>query len=449
MRRREFVALLAAASLPARVRGRAPKGNVLVLGAGLAGLAAGYELVFAGHEVTLVEARARPGGRVETLREPFSDGLYAEAGALFVPRSHELTRRYARRFGIALEPAFPLLESRLYYFRGERSSVNPAKRLWERYVIGALAELDSHRDALDGLSAADFLRRRGASVDELALLEAGYLGLFADGMESYSALQLLERAAALQAAGGEERIVGGSDRLAQAFAARLAGRIRYATRVERIEADEKAVAVRVAHDGRVEWLRAERVVCTLPFSVLRTLEFSAPCSAAKARAIAELPYSPVTRVFLQFSHKRWTEDNFHVLTLADLRFRWFFEHTANQAGRRGILEAQAFGAEARRLRGMSEEARVAAALASVEEIFPGARAYFERGVSKCWDEDIWARGAFAYFRPGQVSAFGAALAAVEGRVHFAGEHTSPWPGWMQGALHSGVRAGREVSEALA
>jgi len=366
-----------------------------------------------------------------------------------VPRSHELTRRYARQFGVALEPAFPLFESRLYYFRGERSSVNPATRLWERYVIGALTELDSHRDALDALSAAEFLRRRGASVDELALLEAGYLGLFADGMESYSALQLLERAAALQAAGGEDRIVGGSERLAQAFAARLAGRIRYKTRVDRIEADEKGAAARVMHEAGMEWLRAERIVCTLPFSVLRTLELRAPCSAAKMRAISELPYSPVTRVLLQFSHKRWSEDNLHVLTLADLPFRWFYEHTANQPGSRGILEAQAFGAEARRLSGLSEEARVAAALASVEEIFPGARAYFERGVSKCWDDDPWAHGAFAYFQPGQRNAFGATLPAVEGRVHFAGEHTSPWPGWMQGALHSGVRAAREVGEALA
>src|SRR5438067_5799169 len=393
MRRREFVAFFAAASLPARVRARATKGNVLVLGAGLAGLAAAYELSVAGHDVTLLEARARPGGRVEPLREPFSDGLYAEAGALFVPRSHELTRRYARQFGIALEPAFPLLETRLYYFGGERSSSNPAKRPWERYVIGALSEVDSNRPALDTLSAAEFLRQRGASAQDLALLGAGYLELFADGMESYSALQLLERARALQAAGGEDRIRGGSDRLAQAFAARLAGRIRYGARVERIEADEKHAAVRVADAARTEWLRAERIVCTLPFSVLRTLALAVSCSATKARAIAEVPYSAVTRVFLQFSRKPWTEDNLHVLTLADLPFRWLFEHTANQPGRRGILEAQAFGAEARALRGMSEQARIGAALACVDEIFAGARAHFERGVSKCWDDDPWARGA--------------------------------------------------------
>ena len=447
MRRREFIALLAAASLPARAR--ASGKTVLVLGAGLAGLAAGFELAAAGHDVTIVEARTRPGGRVETLRSPFSDGLYAEAGALFVPRSHEVTRRYARLFGLTLEPAFPFLETRLYYLSGKRTVANPAKPYWDRYVVSALGELDSRRETLEQMSAGEFVRRRGASAEELALLAAGYLERFADGMESYSALQLLERAQQLQSASGEGRITEGADRLAQAFGARLVGRIRYDTRVERIEADEKGAAVRVRHGGRDQWLRAERIVCTLPFSVLRTLELTAACSSGKLRAIAELPYASVTRVLLQFSRRRWTEENLYVLTVADLPFRWFYDQSATQPGARGILEAEAYGAEGRQLGGLGEKERIEAALASVEEIFPGARQHFERGTSKCWDDDPWARGAFAYFRPGQKSAFGTALANAEGRIHFAGEHTSPWPGWMQGALHSGVRAAREVSEALA
>ncbi|MEJ7577839.1 MAG: FAD-dependent oxidoreductase [Pyrinomonadaceae bacterium] len=71
----------------------APK-KVLIIGAGLAGLAAGYELAEAGHDVTILEARSRPGGRVLTLREPFADKLYAEAGAARIPANHEQTLRY-------------------------------------------------------------------------------------------------------------------------------------------------------------------------------------------------------------------------------------------------------------------------------------------------------------------------------------------------------------------
>ena len=72
---------------------------------------------------------------------------------------------------------------------------------------------------------------------------------------------------------------------------------------------------------------------------------------------------------------------------------------------------------------------------------------FEGGGSKCWDEDVWARGGYAWFRPGQMTSLLPHIAAAEGRVHFAGEHASAWPGWMQGALESGNRAAREVNDA--
>src|SRR5207237_6018781 len=86
-------------------RGAAKSG--VVIGAGLAGLVAANELTQAGHEVTVLEARGRAGGRVLTLREPFSDGLYAEAGALFIPNNHALTVKYARHFALDLEEIFP------------------------------------------------------------------------------------------------------------------------------------------------------------------------------------------------------------------------------------------------------------------------------------------------------------------------------------------------------
>src|SRR5215213_7364287 len=96
--------------LPARVMGSAPR-KVVVLGAGLAGLAAGYELTRAGHEVTLLEAQERPGGRVLTLRT-FDDGLYADAGAARIPDDHEWVLRYVKEFGLRLTPFYP--EAGLY-----------------------------------------------------------------------------------------------------------------------------------------------------------------------------------------------------------------------------------------------------------------------------------------------------------------------------------------------
>ena len=78
--------------------------KIVVIGAGMAGLVAAQALIRAGHEVLLLEAQARVGGRVQTLREPFTDGLYAEAGAMRIPRSHALTLSYLRRFGVGTAP---------------------------------------------------------------------------------------------------------------------------------------------------------------------------------------------------------------------------------------------------------------------------------------------------------------------------------------------------------
>ena len=84
----------------------------------------------------------------------------------------------------------------------------------------------------------------------------------------------------------------------------------------------------------------------------------------------------------------------------------------------------------------------------MENIIPEIRQYFEGGISKLWDEDPWARGASSWYKPGQMSELWPHVPGPEGRVHFAGDHTSAWIRWMQGALESGNRAAREVSEAV-
>ena len=95
---------------------------------------------------------------------------------------------------------------------------------------------------------------------------------------------------------------------------------------------------------------------------------------------------------------------------------------------------------------MPERERIEFALEEMQRVYPGIREHFELGASKSWDDDPWARGGYCWFKPGQMAALLPHSARPEGRVHFAGEHTSTWPQWMQGALESGMRAAREVHE---
>jgi monoamine oxidase len=174
LKRREFLkqsAVAAAFTLPSlkvavfgqnKLERKGAAKKVIVVGAGLAGLSAAYELMLAGHEVSILEARARPGGRVYTLREPFSDGLHAEAGAMSVFDNHHWTMKYIKLFDLPLDPFVPASLSSLLYIRGQRIEVKPGqpidyplqlttdekqrgrRGMWEKYVVPAIKEMGNY-----------------------------------------------------------------------------------------------------------------------------------------------------------------------------------------------------------------------------------------------------------------------------------------------------------------
>ena len=102
-----------------------PAKRVVVVGAGLAGLTAAYELTQAGHDVTVLEAQGHPGGRVRTLRDPLADGLYAELGAARIPDNHEWTLKYVKLFGLPLAPFYPATGRSSTFLRKIRAEANP------------------------------------------------------------------------------------------------------------------------------------------------------------------------------------------------------------------------------------------------------------------------------------------------------------------------------------
>ncbi|HSU13986.1 NAD(P)/FAD-dependent oxidoreductase [Longimicrobium sp.] len=478
--RREFVVrgAAAAAALAGVACGgeRARGGNgrparVVVAGAGLAGLAAAYELVKRGHDVTVLEARDRPGGRVHTLRGEFADGLYAEAGAVYVPDTHFHTVGYARELGVSLVPAARGRGAAggRYFVRGRSVSVRPGRAarwpvelapsearmspgaLLARYAAPALAAIGDPQHPswpgeaalrLDGVSFAEMLRSRGASPGAVSLIRLGYLDEWGDGVDAVSALSLLRDLALQRGVEGMSLVAGGTDRLPRALADRLGARIRYGAAVTAIEQDEAGVRVEVAERGTRRTVAADRLVCAIPFPTLRTVRVSPAFSPAKRRAVEGLRTTSITRVYLQVRERCWAPDDVAVPT--DLPIMHAVDATAGQAGRRAVLEAFVSGPNARHVAAMQPEARVAFAREHAGRVHPGLARRVEHGASVCWDADPWARGDYAWFAPGEMRAFLPHLARAEGRVHFAGDHTSPWPGWMQGALASGIRAADEV-----
>jgi monoamine oxidase len=364
---------------------KGPAKKVLVLGAGMAGLVAAYELTQLGHDITVLEARSRPGGRVHTLREPFSDGLYAEEGAARIPDNHDLTLKYVKQFELPLEPFYPSRLNAVRFDRGSRQEV-----------------------PIDG---------------------------FTDAMTQNYGEDLGGRPERWQ------KIKGGTDLLPKAFAQRLENKIIYGAPVLRIEQDAKAARVVFTKGGARQTLSADAVLCTIPFAVLRNIDLPA-LSSRKRDVIKRTHYDAVSRVYLQTKNRFWEERGLNGFAFTRGAIE-IWQPTWSQPGPRGILMTYARPSEADRITKLKENERIETTLTQLDAIFSGLRAGFERGATKCWLDDEWARGAWAFVG---LTEFPTAI-VPDGRIHFAGEHLSPWFSWMQGALSSGLRAVKEIDEA--
>lgn len=115
------------------------------------------------------------------------------------------------------------------------------------------------------------------------------------------------------------------------------------------------------------------------------------------------------------------------------------------ADRPGTLGVYMASANARRVGALGLDAQIEFALGQIELVYPEVRRNFVAGVSKVWDADPFAKGAYASFTPGQMQSFVPIMAAPEGRIYFAGEHASTLTGWIQGAMASGLRAARNIA----
>jgi monoamine oxidase len=367
---------------------RGPAKKVLILGAGMAGLVAAYELTQLGHDITILEARTRPGGRVHTLREPFSDGLYAEAGAARIPDHHDLTLKYVRLLSLPLEPMYPSRLSALRFDGGRRK-----------------VPIEGFTEGLGQVLGPDLggIPRRWS------------------------------------------KIKGGTDLLPKALAAKLGNKIHYGAAVVRIEQDAKSARAVFIENGTKQTLSADRILCTIPWSVLKTLELPQSFPDRKLQIIKNIHYDAVSRVYLQMKTRTWEEKGLNGFAVTDDPLE-IWQPTWDQPGPRGILMTYARPGQAERIDRMNEKERIGSTVSLLDSLFAGGvKENFERGTTKCWTEDQWSRGAWAFVGPRDL----VAAQKPEGLIHFAGEHMSPFPSWMQGAIIEGSRAVKEIDEAPA
>ncbi len=442
--------------------------DVVVIGGGLAGLAAAVTLVRAGLDVRLLEARERIGGRVLTLRAPFSDGLHAEAGGEFVDAAHVVVRRFLRSYGIRLRQmpakrgvfhlrgATRLGRSLVAYGRRVKDDANRiARRSWRlaRHVSDpqrpwetpAAAELDTQSvgDWLDRLRPLPIVRAcYGATTTIDYGVEPEALSLL-----QYARDQRLEEHQSDQDV-ESLRACGELDRLPRAMGAELSRRIHLETPATALSQDSRSVRVEYSRAGTTGEIEAESVVVALPATALRALEITPRLDARRQQALEGLRYCQAVKMLLQYRRRFWERQGLSGEVVADLPFQCAWDATEGQAADRGILTLCSAGPAAAELAALSDEQRLARCLDQLELIYPGSAADLEVSVCVVWDLSAGRQGAYSYFGPGELTSYGPLLACPEGRIFFAGEHTDPWQATMNGALASGIRASREVLACL-
>lgn len=448
--------------------------KIVVVGAGIAGLIAAFELMQSGHYVTLFEARMRPGGRIHTMRDQFSDGLYAEAGAFDFGESYTTLNRYIRMFDLSLEQMGAaeknVAANDVFYLQGKRYVVpqgtspdwpyglSPEDRklgpqgLWEKYVgsrVGNIQEPlspgwpDRAATSLDALTVNEIARKNGATDAVLSMLRLTFLG---EDFDYVSALEDIAWQRFFDSGEIGSKLRGGNDQLPKAFAQKLGPRIHYGAAVRKVSQNKDRVTLSVSRAGEVAQVEADRVVLAIPFSVLRDVELDSSISSQKRNVISKLRYVPITRVYLQSRTRFWLDKKHSGYASTDLPIRTILDFTEAQPGARAIVGTENSGLNAQLAAAMKPEERLRWGLENVSKVFPEMAENFEGGTSIVWSEEPWSMGGSAYFAPAEMTTMFPHVATVEGRVHFAGEHTSTLF-VMEGAARSGVRAVNEINAA--
>lgn len=416
----------------------------------------------------VLEARTRPGGRIFTIREPFTDGLHTEAGAIDIGDGYALVLSYLREFDLALTNAQPA-PKQIFYARQRRYVVSggqepdwpyrltPEERrlgqagLWKKYVSAEVLRIgeptrtgwpDASALDYDQTTLNDLLLRRGVSSAALPLFR---MTLNGEDFDHLSALQSLSTDAFVARNTQWRGIEGGNDRLPRALAAKLGSRVHYGAAMTSIGQDGRKCRIGFQQAGEQHQLESDYVILAIPFSVLRRSEMDGSFPASKRKAIAGLRYESITGVYLQSKRRFWSEEGVAGSAFTDLPIGAIQEIAGGQKSSGGILLSMTERNMARKVQSMGNEERIRWTLRYFDKVHPGFAANFKAGASLVWDEEPWSLGAWAYYAPGEMKELFPHVARAEGRIHFAGEHTAS-DMTLECAAQSGHRAAAEIAD---
>ena len=476
---------------PIRLEGNPKGASVLVLGAGMAGMCAAYELRKAGYQVKVLEYNDRPGGRNWSLyggdvytelggftqRVEFDKGLYINPGPWRIPYHHLALLHYCKLLNVALEPFVQVNYAAYAHspdaFGGKPQRYRAVQADFNGYVAELLAKvtdqgsLDHAMTHEDREALLEAMRQWGA-LDKNYEYSKGLLSSWRRGfaVDPGGGLRSLPTASTplafndllksrLWMAIGAGHIyefqnmifqpVGGMGMIGKAFGRKLEGVIQYNSKVIDIRQSERGVTVTYQHTkrgGPAQQAHADWCVCTIPTSILSQIPMNV--GAPMRAALDALYYDSAIKIGLQFKRRFWEQDEsiYGGITYTQLPNAVIgYPSTGYLDDGPGVLlGAYTFGPDAVQFTAMSPEERVRKAVEYGAQIHPQYHQEFQNGVAVAWSRVPWTLGCAAHWTPELRAKHYDDLCAIDGRIVLAGEHASRIPAWQEGALLSALDA---------
>jgi monoamine oxidase len=449
--------------------------EVVIVGAGIAGLTAAWRLHQSGVRVRIIEAQNRIGGRMFSLRGFFPDAQVIELGGELIDSNHVRIRALATEMGLALddlqEPN-PPVKSELWWSDGR--AVSEAEMIREFVPVAAAIQRDlatlgdgditygapQNAQVLDALTVSQWLDRNDVRGWLRKLIDVAYtteMGLECDQQSALNLITFIGTKPDEFRIFGESderyHVRGGNDSIPRALAARLSAAIETDTALEAITQRANGDFVLSLKQGTASrQLRASHVLLAIPFTTLRQVRIDVPLPAVKLRAIHELRYGTNAKLMIGFDQRIW-HDRYHYngSVYADLPFQTTWETTRKQAGAGGVLVNFVGGRHGLEIGQGSAKTQADKAARELDAIFPGIAATRDgaREVRMHWPTFPWTQGSYACFGPGDWTTVRGAMGEIVGRLFFAGEHCAfDTQGFMEGGCESGETAAAAILKSL-
>jgi len=426
------------------------KPSVVVLGAGLAGLAAAHALKKQGCTVTILEARGRIGGRVFSHRIDEKENLVVELGAEWIGKSHERILALSDEFGLELQDNHfdtHLTYKGEYFPKGSWSYSPEWQTKWDQLLKKYLTFSDEDKKKLDKTDWWRFLTRNGIGERDLDLRELLDSTDFGETIRCVSAYAAFaEYAESNERNEMDLKIKGGNSLLADAFADRI-GRenIRYGHRaIDVVQAGKRVTVACQTDDGSHENFEGDHVVCAIPTFAVSRIKWDPPLPVEKQEAMDALQYARIVKVVVEFDEKFWKDEDFDMVT--DLYGHYFYNSAKGQASPKGALTGYIVGDKADIIARQDDAFKRQVIVDSLRPAFGDVSSLITKQVSYYWGNDQYSKGSYALYGKGQWYTVMPVLKSRFERVHFAGEHLADWQGFMEGAINSGEEAAGELIE---